>query len=75
MPRGSLRMHLRNRIAYYRERRGFSQAELASLLRLPRGTLSSWEMDRGRPSLADLDGLCRYLKCTPEDLFIHPDRR
>jgi transcriptional regulator with XRE-family HTH domain len=69
MPKGSLRNRLRNRIAFMREVRGLTQAQLAHLLGVSESTIARWEMDVHMPAESMVGKLARALRCRPRDLF------
>ncbi|HWI63254.1 MAG TPA: helix-turn-helix transcriptional regulator [Symbiobacteriaceae bacterium] len=68
MPRPLLR-RVRNRIAAMRQARGWSQAELALRLGVPRGTVAGWEVDQYLPPRALVGKMAQLLHCRPGDLF------
>lgn len=69
MPKGQLRWRLRNRIAFYREVQGLTQAELAARLGVTATTVARWEMDLNQPAPAVVGRLARALRCRPRDLY------
>lgn len=52
--------------------RHVSQAKLATDLKFPKTTVSSWMNSRRIPRAGAMDALCRYLNCTREDLLRLP---
>ncbi len=70
MPKGYVRTHLKNRIALWRERRGFTQIELARRLRVTPNTVCNWENGRSRPAAEMLPLLAKVLRTTVEELFL-----
>lgn len=67
-PKETLRSVLGKRIVKTRMRWGWSQAELARRLRVPRERLGKWERGLNEPSLDDLDALSEVLEVPLEAL-------
>lgn len=69
MPRGMLRWHLRNRLAFIRETRGMTQAALAKQARVSTSQIARWETDRTLPPDDAIRRLAQALQCQPHDIF------
>lgn len=69
MPKGMLRMHLHNRVAFHREVAGLTQARLASLVGVAPTTIARWETDETVPSERTMLVLAEVLRVRPGDLF------
>jgi len=57
-----------NQIGPLRLARGYSQADLARLLRVPAGTLGRWERDAAMPTPKNRKRLARRLGVSVEEL-------
>ena len=68
VPKAMLRSELGRRIIKTRMRRGWSQAELARRLGVPRERLGKWERGLNEPSLEDLAALSEVLEVPLEAL-------
>jgi transcriptional regulator with XRE-family HTH domain len=66
---GSLRRQLGRTIARLRQDRGWSQQDLADLLKVPRWRLSKWEAGSNAPPLEDQMALCGLLGLTVDELL------
>lgn len=55
-----------------RERRGYTQEQLAAKLNVSNRTVSSWEVDRTEPSWAMMDQIADALNCQRSDLTGEP---
>lgn len=73
MSESELRRDLGRRIVRRREELGWSQAELARRLSVPRGRLSKWERGAHAPSLAWLQALSGVLGMTADELLTGHD--
>lgn len=69
MPKGYSRDRIPNRIAFWRERRGFTQGQLAARLYRQRTTLANWETGMCTPPPEILPILARLLRVSVNDLF------
>ena len=58
-----------------RLRKGLSRPELASLMGMTLGGVSSWEYGRTRPDLASIKRLCEILKVTSDEILGISDMR
>jgi transcriptional regulator with XRE-family HTH domain len=67
-PKAMLRSELGRRIIKTRMRRGWTQAELARRLGVPRERLGKWERGLNAPSLEDLAALSEVLEVPLEGL-------
>jgi transcriptional regulator with XRE-family HTH domain len=67
-PRRDLTKELGLRIVGIRKRRGWSQAQLAGRLGVPRDRLGKWERGLNAPSLDDLSALSEVLEVPLEEL-------
>lgn len=62
-------------LRYWRERRGFSQAELAEMIGARQATISGFETGKTRRIELDiLEALADALKCKPSDLIVKKGR-
>jgi putative transcriptional regulator len=68
VPRRDLTKNLGLRIVGIRKRRGWSQAQLAKRLGVPRERLGKWERGLNAPSLDDLSALSEVLEVPLEEL-------
>jgi putative transcriptional regulator len=68
VPGRDLTKELGLRIVGIRERRGWSQAQLAARLGVPRERLGKWERGLNAPSLDDLSALSEVLEVPLEEL-------
>lgn len=68
-------MGVKNRIRVLRAERGWSQAELASLIDTSRQTVSSIEAERSEPSLSLAFTIAEAFGVTIEDVFSKPSAR
>lgn len=57
-------MHLGNRIAHLRKKKGWTQNDLADLIFVTDKTVSSWELNRTEPSLETLVKLSELFACS-----------
>lgn len=60
---------MKNDVSMYRERKGFSQGELADAVGVSRQTINAIERNRYDPSLELAFKLAGYFDCTIEELF------
>jgi transcriptional regulator with XRE-family HTH domain len=67
-PKGGLTKELGLRIVRIRKRRGWSQAQLAARLGVPRERLGKWERGLNAPSLDHLSALSKVLEVPLEEL-------
>jgi transcriptional regulator with XRE-family HTH domain len=65
----AVKKELGERIVRARERRGWSQKELASRLEIPRERLGAWERGRNAPGVEDLSPLSEVLGVPFEELL------
>lgn len=56
-------------IKLIRARKGMNQSELAELIGVTQGVISSWENGLYAPSIAKLPELARILGCTVDELL------
>jgi len=68
MPRALLR-RVRNRIAAMRQKRGWSQQELADRMGISRASVAAWEVDISFPPAAMVGRMAQVLRCRPGDLY------
>ena len=68
----ALASHLADNLRYLRQRRGWSQAQLAALAEVPRSTLANIETGTGNPTLSVLSGLAAACQVTMEELLSPP---
>ena len=61
-------------IRYYREKKGYSQEQLAQLLFVTRQTVSNYETGRSRPDVKTLVKLAGLLDIDVTDLIYGPGR-
>lgn len=62
-------MGFANNLKTYRERKGFTQADLGKVLGVTQAVVSFWEIGRNLPEASKLPDLARALGCTVDDLF------
>lgn len=62
-------MGFANNLKTYRERKGFTQADLGKVLGVTQGVVSFWEIGRNLPEASKLPDLARALGCTVDELF------
>lgn len=62
-------MNKRRVFAVYRERKGYSQAELANLLGVKQQAVSSWELGRTFPKPYQLQQIAEILEFSKDELF------
>lgn len=55
-------------IKSYRKSAGLSQCELAERLNVSNRTISSWEIDRTKPSIDDVNKMVKIFGCTIDDI-------
>lgn len=55
-------------IKKFRKLSGLSQCELASKLNVSNRTISSWEIDRTKPSMDDVNKMIEIFGCTMDDI-------
>jgi transcriptional regulator with XRE-family HTH domain len=67
-----LASHLADNLKYLRERRGWTQSQLASLAGVPRSTLANIETGAGNPTLSVLSGLVAACQVSMEELLSPP---
>jgi len=67
-----LASHLAENLKYLRERRGWTQSQLASLADVPRSTLANIETGAGNPTLMVLSGLAAACQVSMEELLSPP---
>jgi len=67
-----LASHLADNLKYLRERRGWTQAQLANLAEVPRSTLANIETGAGNPTLLVLSGLAAACQVSMEELLSPP---
>ena len=60
---------LGDRIRTFRKLKQLSQKTLALRMEVSDRTISSWEAGRTEPDSEDIKKLCRYLDCSPNDLY------
>lgn len=56
-------------IRIQREKRGFTQKDLANEVGADRSTVAKWETPNGYPRCKDLPRLAKILNCTIDELF------
>jgi len=61
-------MSIGNKLRSVREEHGYSQVDLAKLIKYSQKTISSWENDRTHPKVKELNRLCQIYGCTYEYL-------
>lgn len=58
-----------NNIRIARKAKGLTQKELAAMVGVTQGNLSSWETDRWKPDIDTLKKLCEILECSADYLL------
>ena len=58
-----------NRIREYREKNGFSQEDLAQLLKLDRSSVAKWESGDNTPRTDRLIEMAKFFKCSIDELL------
>ena len=58
-----------NNIRIARKAKGLTQKELAAVVGVTQGNLSSWETDRWKPDIDTLKKLCEILECSADYLL------
>lgn len=56
-------------IKYYREKKGFTQAQLAAKMNTVQSAIAMWESGERFPRTNKLQELARVLGCTVDELF------
>lgn len=65
----ALQKFLGSQVRVFRDKRGFSQIELAERLSVSKETIGKIERGAAAPSFRTLDKLCRELRISPRNLF------
>lgn len=63
-------IHIENRIAYFRNARGMTQAQLADKLDVNQATVSTWEHGKSGPAKKYVPRICAILGVREDELFI-----
>ena len=58
-----------DRLRFYREERGVSQARIAQIMGVHQSAVSRIEKDTYRPTVAQLLALCKFFKITPDEFL------
>lgn len=58
-----------NNLREYRIRKNLNQRELAELLGVSKGAISSWEMGRTEPNMGMVENIARVLEVSKSDLM------
>lgn len=61
--------YLKNKIKFYREKLGISQAVLAEKLNISQSTVGMWETGENVPKTIKLPEIAKALNCTIDNLF------
>lgn len=61
-------MSIGSKLRSVREEHGYSQTDLAKLMKISQKTISSWENDRTHPKVKELNRMCQIYGCTYEYL-------
>lgn len=56
-------------IKYYREKKGWTQTDLAEKLGIAKSTVSMWEIGERKPDIITLKKLAALFDCTADDLL------
>lgn len=64
---------MKDKIKYFREKLGISQAALAEKLNVSQSTVAMWETGDNVPKTTMLPEIAKALNCTIEDLFSKDD--
>lgn len=62
---------MKNKVEYFRKKRGLTQTELADLLEVSRQTIGSLENGRYNPSIVLAFKIADLFNATIEDIFIY----
>lgn len=64
-------LYRKNRLAFWRQVRGYTQAEVAIWIGVSSRTISNWELDICEPSPAQAKAMAMLLSVHPRELFPH----
>ncbi|MDJ0681568.1 MAG: helix-turn-helix transcriptional regulator [Xenococcus sp. (in: cyanobacteria)] len=65
----SEKIKITSKLAEYRNKKGYSQEDLARAIGVSKTTIQSWENQRGMTSVMRILKLCRELDADVRDLF------
>lgn len=60
---------LGDNIKELRQRRGYSQQDIADKLNVTRQTVSSWELNRTEPTMGSIEALAKLFNCKKSELI------
>lgn len=58
-----------NNLRDLRKSRGYSQGDVAFMLKIPVSTYANWEQGRREPSIIDIYSILKFYDIKPNDLF------
>ena len=58
-----------NNLRELRKLRGYSQGDVAVMLKIPVSTYANWEQGRREPSIIDIYSILKFYDIKPNDLF------
>lgn len=61
---------IKSNLAEYRNKKGYSQEDLARLIGVSKTTIQSWENERGMSSVIRVLKLCKELDADLRELFV-----